>query len=475
MRKGQIAICLVMVLVVICVLALLNVDTFVAVRTKNRVQNGGDAAALAAAHKQGSLINEIGQLNMKHVVAALRNDARSCWEIEQLQRRLCLLGPIEALRQANAAAKRNGMPVDDSFSKILDEHVRVVRLVYIGGGGDGDPYPESFTDAWSDYASAILDVVREGLATGPDNIEFYHSLAGHMLLVRQFYMAIAGRDWCWFHFNAEELLKNYSSYRNWSPLPESNQNSMENSEIFSLHLSARRTALTDVFSIEEIKQLVERYTDEDFDRLVTDEDGNVDYGMIGDCEQTWFFFDRSAWRQWFDGRRLADDRSGYVFPIVGEILEEYNVLGCAAVCRCRQDVTASATDAWATMNWSAAAKPFGAVDDFEGVRGDVTSLRRFVVPCMTDVRLVAVDSVGCEDLATADIGWVHHLRNHLGAYMLHGPLALGEDCFYCRQLKTWEREYFRREGIEWLKYNAGLCIRGTGGGDYGRGGTAHGH
>ena len=41
MRRGQVAVYLVMLLVALCVLALLNVDTFVAVRAKNRLQNGG--------------------------------------------------------------------------------------------------------------------------------------------------------------------------------------------------------------------------------------------------------------------------------------------------------------------------------------------------------------------------------------------------------------------------------------------------
>lgn len=46
-RRGQIAVVLAFVLAVIVLLVLLNVDTFIAVRTKNRLQNGGDAAALA--------------------------------------------------------------------------------------------------------------------------------------------------------------------------------------------------------------------------------------------------------------------------------------------------------------------------------------------------------------------------------------------------------------------------------------------
>lgn len=475
-RKGQVAVYLAMILVVICVLALLNVDTFVSVRTKNRLQNGGDAAALAAAHKQGALINEIGRLNVDHLLAALAGDTNRCERIVLEQRRLCLLGPVEALRRANEAAKKNGQPVQEGFAKILREHVLVIRTLYAGGGGEGDPYPESYPGAWTEYATALQGVLNEGLATGPDNIEFYYATAGHTLLTRAFYMAIAGEDWCWFHFNDEALLNNYTSYRNWSPLPTADQNSMENCEVFSLHLSARQTALTDVFSLDEIKTLVERFTGRTFESQlrVDAETGEADLGLVGDGGQTWFFFDTSAWRPWFDGLRLADDEDGAAFPILGEIKEAYNVRGCAAICRCCSKVEASALESVSTLTWSAAAKPFGTLEDLSGLEGDVTVLRRFVVPCLTETRLVALDSVGGANLATADAEWVHHVRNHLGVYLLRGPAAVRDDCFYCRQLKTWERARFRKEGIRWLKYNAGLCVRGSGDRG-GTGGTSHGH
>ena len=51
MRRGQIAVLLAFVIVLIALFALLNVDSFVAVRVKDRLQNAGDAAALAAARK----------------------------------------------------------------------------------------------------------------------------------------------------------------------------------------------------------------------------------------------------------------------------------------------------------------------------------------------------------------------------------------------------------------------------------------
>lgn len=478
-HKGQVALFLVFVLVVLVLLVLLNVDTFLSVRAKNRLQNAGDAATLAAARKQGSLINEIGRLNIEHLkLAATPTNDMSVAQVQQLrdqietqivaeQRRLALLGPVDALRLANEAAKKNGMEVRDEFAKILYEHVRDIRTVYAGGGQQGDPYPEPYPGAWTEYASRIESVIAEGLATGPDNIEFYDGLGGHFLLNRQFYLAIAGREWCWFHFNAPGLLSSYTSYHDWAPLPLRRDNSMDNSEIFSLHVTARKASLGELFTPAELKALVERYAE----KSLTEEE--LHDTLLFDKEQVWFCFEPGRWRRWFNGLSLADDEGGYEFPIAGEIKPEYNVRGCAAVCRCLNDVSAVAIDQTAEFTWSAAAKPFGVLEDLEGGIGPVTGLKNFVVPCLDTVRLVPIDAVGGESLGTADYGWVAHVRYHLGPYLLNGPRANG--CFYCLQLETWERDSFRREGERWLKHNSGSCRRTHGGGPGGRGGTSHGH
>lgn len=466
-RKGQIAVFLAFVLAVIALFALLNVDAFVAVRAKDRLQNGGDAAAIAAARKQGSLLNEIGRLNVAHLAAAVKDETNACRAIVLEQKRLALLGPVEALRLANRAAKKNGMEERDSFAKILREHVSDIRLVYAGGGVSFDPYPEPFPGAWTEYATAIENVISEGLATGPDNMEFYDGLGGHLLLHRQFYMAIAAKDWCWFFFNCYGVLSDYSSFRDWDPLPVRRGNSMDNSEVFPLHLDARRTAITDVFSAAEIVEILRRFdggrfTAEDVEKSL----------LASDPDETWFLYD-GTWGRWFDGLRLAGDGDGWEFPLAGEVKPEYNVLGCAAVCRCEKGVSAVAVDSSADFTWSAAAKPFGAMDDLNGERVPATGVKNFVLPCFTDVRLVPLDAVGGDDLATADYWWIEHIRNHLARYLEQGP-ALGSDCFYCQQLRTWEHAYFHREGVNWLKYNSGACRRGTGPAG-GRGGTSHGH
>lgn len=469
-RGGQIILLLVFILVVLISFVLLNVDIFTAVREKTHLQNGGDAAAIAAAHKQGEILNEIGRLNIAHLIAAARDETNECRRIVMAQRRLALLEPVQALRSANRAAKKNGMEVRPEFAHILSRHINDIRTVYAAGGeGPGAPYPEPFPGAWTDYASAIQNVISEGLATGPDNLEFYDALSGHLLLNRQFYQAIAGRDWCWFFFNCKNVLDDYDSYREWDPLPVDRDNPLDNSEVFSLHVVSRKIAMKAVFTDEEILEIVRRYSDE---KLTAEE--LEESMLLADMGEPWFFFDMGSWRTWFHGLALADDDYGYEFPITGGIKDEYNVRGCAAVCRCVGDVETVAVESSSVFHWSAAAKPFGSVEDLKGQKSVVTALNAFVVPAFTDVRLVALDAVGGQNLGTADFGWVAHIRDHLLRYLEKGPIH-GNGCFYCRQLVTWERASFRREGSTWLRYNSGSCRRPTGGGSGGHGGTSHGH
>ncbi len=494
-RSGQVAVYLIMVLVVVFMLALLNVDLFLAVRGKNHVQNAGDAAALAAARKQGELINKIGQRNLEHIRCALHGTTcarhaglvceQACADIVLDQRRTALLEPLDALRLANDAAKKNGMEVRDEFAHILQDHIRDIRSVYAGGENkDGEPYPEAYPGAWNEYANEIAHVIDEGLAVGPDNIEFYDAAGGHMLLRRDFYQAIAGRNWCWFHFNAGSLLESYNSYRDWSPLPTRQENSFDNCEIFSLHVIARKGALTEFLSLDEIKRLVRLATEASasapvlYDWVMPDFadeqelEKAIQKSLLSDPEQVWFFFDEQRWHQWFDGLRLAGDEDGFAFPLVGEIKDEYNVRGCAAICRCIIDVQSVALESSSDLTWAAAAKPFGMMNVDGGAPRAIVP-NDFVVPCMSDVRLVPLDSVGGEDLATADLGWVDHIRHHLDDYLAKGPGTI-QNCSYCAQLRTWELESFRRAGVRWLKYNAGSCVRPTGSGGS-HGGTSHGH
>ena len=455
-RRGQVALYLILALVIICLLAVMNVDVFVAVRSRNRVQHAGDAAALAAAHAQGRTLNEIARLNLEHVMALVDGDLKKAQEIVLEQRRLALLGPLQGLRDADQAARKNGMEEREDFSEILREHVMTIRTVYADGtDAQGEPYPEPWPGAWTEYAAELETIVINGLATGPDNCEFYDGCGGHLLLNMQFYQAVAGRNWCWFHFHAPGLLEKYDDYHYWGPLPATRDNPLSNCEIFSLHVNAWEGRLTDIFTYAQLAELLEDYGE----RSVTA--GALKEAKLLDEPDTWFFYGSEVWRAWTEIDPLGGE-DGYRFPVVGEVRPEYDVRGCAAICRCVHD----------GFVWSAAAKPFGCTDGEEGL-ATANARGGLVVPCFEAVRLVPLDAVGGNDYATADSEWVNHIRKHLPEYLEFGP-RLRRDCFYCEQLLDWERDSLRAQGSLWLKFHSDECYRGSGGGG-GHGGTAHGH
>lgn len=459
-KRGQVALYLILALTAITVLAVMNVSTYLAVSAKNRTMNAGDAAALAVARHQGELLNRIGQLNIDHLKAALDNDEQKCREIEELQLRISFLEPLEGIAIGNEAAKRNGIEMDDEMTDVLRRHVSEIRTVY---ANTPELYPSPWEGAWEEYAARLEAAIGAGLWAGPDNICFLDAATGHTLLDRSFYAAISGRNWCWFLFNASTLLHSYDSYRDWQPLPyadeETRRRRMVNSEVYSLNLDMKTGSAVDLLGTNLICRIAECTVD-----------AIENSYLITNRTERWFFYDESCWRRWWE----IDPAGEWNFPVVGSVRKEYDVRGCAAICRVTAEIPNLQDGEEARVSvWSAAAKPFGVLENEESQNDVVTALRSLVIPAFEHVRLVPLDTVGGRDLSTADPAWAIHVREHLGHYLRTGPC--GFDCFYCRQLETWEISSFRRLGIDWLKYNSKTCIRNRNPGGSYRGGAPHGH
>lgn len=472
-RRGQVALYLVAVLVAICVLTMMNVGIYLSVTAKNRAMNAGDAAALAVANYQGELLNRIGQMNIDHLKAALEDDDEKCQEIMTSQLRCCFLGPISGkdggnpsclyggLSAGNRLAKENGGGRRKGVEELLRDHALEVRQCY---APNPETYPAPWEGAWEEYALALELAANAGIWAGPDNITFVDAVDGHMLLDPQFYNAVGGQCWCWFKFNAAGLLDGYENFHSWPPLPwadgDTRLRRCVNSEIYSLHLRRRIGGAVDLLGTNLICRLT--------DASVEDIAGSA---LINDPSHAWMFYDQSVWRNWWE----MDPSGG--FPVVGDVKPEYDVLGCAALCRtdCAGANLAGDGDSGDSFGWTAGAKPFGTVVNEDGEVDVVTANRNFVTPAFTCSRLVPIDAVGGRNMMTADPDWMLHVRKHLPAYMERGPYAArAESCWYCRQLRTWEGRAFRSRGSRWLKYHSSECVRPRGGGSM-SGGTAHGH
>lgn len=462
MRRGQVAIYLALVLVVITLLLLMNVSVFLGVSAKNATMNAGDAAAIAVANHQRDLLNRIGRLNVEHLKAAVKGDSKECERcvVEQLQ--LSFLGPIEGLIKGDLAAKQeaDGLEVDEELVKFLRDHATFIRNEY---AMNEEMYPAPWKGAWEAYASALEVAVSNDLVVGPDNIDFMNPVTGHILLNRNFYEAIAGRSWCWFKLYMPGLLDNYTNFRDWSPLPSSDDETRRrkcvNSEIYSLGLELRSGSAIKMLGTKLIAELTGKSEAE-----------LRGSRLLEDPTQSWFFYDLNVWRQWVEMDPMREDS----LPLMGRVKEEYDTRGSAAICRVSKTfVNLVEEGLGSTAVWSGAAKPFGTIKNATGDAAVVTSLAGFVTECFTEAKLVPLDSVGGRDLATADAEWMYHVRKHLPEYYQNGPNR-AKDCRYCRQLVLWERPSFRSEGRRWIKLHGSECYRpaATGGG---RGGTSHGH
>lgn len=467
-RSGQIVVYLALVLVAVAILTLMNVGTYLGVKARNTTMNAGDAAALAVAAHQGALLNRIGRDNIEHLKAALKDDEEACNKIVMNQMRTCFLGPLEGLRIGSEYAKKNGADANEGMRQILLDHADDVINFYIP---DQRSFPAPWVttvggsehSAWEEYVSELRLAVGKELYAFPQNADFLNASTGHYLVSQSFYSAIAGRNWCWFKFNAPGLLENYASFRDWPPLEsmdsETRQRKCVNSEIYSLNLIVRQGSALFLLGKELIMALTG-----------AEEEEVLGSRLLRDPTARWFFYDMCEWRKWLE----IDPNGISSFPAMGFVLPEYDVKGCAAVCRVSKRFSTVVDESTRESFWSAAAKPFGKVaGGAEGGSGAVTDFNSFVTDAFTDVRLVALDSVNAGDLATADREWMRHVREHLNPYLIHGPDKIN-DCWYCKQLVIWERQSFRHTGVFWLKIHGRECVRPTSG-IGGHGGSAHGH
>lgn len=479
-KSGQALVFLVIALTILAFVFLWNVDLHRIVAAKSISQNGGDAAALAAARWQGEALNLIGELNVMHALAladsgapgtpaAAASDA-AVDAITNIQARLCLAGPMVALMAAQTAAKNNRIYSEPDFGEVLSDHASdVLKYGSVLNGAQAIDPP--FPGAWEAYAAMLRSAAAHGIAAGPDNARFYDdATGGHILRDRDFYEAIAGRNWCWFFLNHKvsdspprTLLDVYTGHSWWDPLPEPDPPRFFDCEIFGLGVApvtARLRMLGEASFREGAAQ-----------QGVDIPDGALSNAM--ERTETWFVYDSFQWAPW----EAIHADGPEAFPVVGPVREEYDYLGADAVVRVYASAdrigTASGKERDEVV-WTAAAKPFGYLksDSVDGGRLPPDALG-LVFPAFRAVRLIPVDAASGSSTGAFDIAWRRHLAEHLQPYVDTGTLHDG--CAYCARLRQWEDPAFRRRGSLWLEDNSGLCrLPSPHGGGRG-GGTRRGH
>jgi len=467
-RSGQVVIFLLVALTALVFMLLFIVDLHSIVQRKNQAQNAGDAAALAAARWQGATLNLVGELNLLHVLALANGQPAAVDAITNMQARLCFTGPMTALFAAQIAAKNNHMYVDPDMTDLLREHAHTIRTQYAAVFNGEHYFPEPWPGAWPQVADMLDQVVADGIAAGPDNAQFFlDPSAGHILMKKDFYEAVAGQNWCWFYLYTRGLLESYSSFRDWPALPDPGSADYSDAEIFGIGLSPTTARLETFFSASELEA---RFHEAGFDTVSATQ--LTDTNVMRRYE-TWYFYNPREWSEW---RRIKPD-GAESFPVTGTVRPEYDRAGADAVVRVHATVERTTPGDGNGQRsdkviWSAAAKPFGYLED-GSERRPVTDASYFALPAFSDVRLIPTDAASGAENSTSDVEWVRHVRSHLRPYVETGSQSTA--CRYCIALATWENAIFRQTGIDWLELNHDKCRIPSPGGNRRGGGSRRGH
>jgi len=468
-RRGQVAIFLLLLLTALAFVLLWNVDLHRIVTTKTRSQTAGDAAALAACRWQGITLNLVGELNLLHALAlsdpspAARAAASDA--ITNLQARLLFTGPLTALVAAQVAAKNNGMYSDAGSNARLAAYIADFEARLANGLLANPPYP----DAWTEYDAVLQAIALDGIAAETPPFLYGDNILGsHILLDLSLYDAIANRDWCWFYLRQPQLLPDYDDYTYWTsvygPLP-TRRVTEHNCGFLPLWLRPVTVPLQTLIGATNL-------LDEAADAQV-DMTGFAANSNVMQAAETWYVYDRNWWGAW----DLLDTSGPDPFPATGPVRPEYNYAGADAYfgVHATVDRLTPGLDGGVitNINWTAAAKPFGAVGPPDGrvapTRYDL------VLPAFDEVRLIPVDASYDSGGGADDFEWLLHKNNHLPLYVQTGQLDPA--CRFCQLLTTWEVPAFRQQGMDWLSTNSYRCVLapgGPGGGSRG-GGRRHGH
>lgn len=441
-RRGQAVVLLLALLVAMAALALWVADIDRFVMAKLRVQDGGDAAALAAARWQAAGLNLCGELNLiqAYMLADDVPNAEAALALHGLRQRVCLTTPMLAFLSAQRAAEANGLPELRPVEEVRDFLRDSARYALFEGYDD----PEQ---AAADFRDMMELVLREPIYAFPLT-PLYEASGASLLAEQDFYEAILGRDWCWFWFNAYAFLQRYRGRADFGPAPKPNTE-----PFFGLRLGAR--TLTLQATLSESAPLAAAFdaqlTDLGHPRLPAPPP--PDNGSPAHTERLlqarWTVFEPGKWDAW-------QPMHPGELPIEGTLREEYDYTGASAAVSVERDTT----------SWMAAAKAFGHVG------GENPTIHDLVLGGFDAVRLIPVDAADA-GIRGFNLAWLRHLRFHVPDYAASGALADG--CRYCSALRLWESPAFRATGIEWLAAFGHTCRRPRPGRPSDGGGANYGH
>lgn len=473
-RNGQVALYLVMVLLAIAVLMLVNVNSFLAVRSKNRMMNAVDEAALAAAKYQGQLLNEVGRMNVEHLRAAILGepwtDENGVSQTARL-RELTFLGPVEGIRISNEAAADWGYESGEASPGLEGFRDHIGEIL-----NNPDLYPptEDGVNLWHIYAERLNAALGGNPAVLPSYMEIVNPGSAGLFANHGFYDVIAAKAWCWFSIGDHAHYLDDDPTQN-EPFDIFPVEVPENSEVYSLHVTYK-TWMDSGWAEEYTpgRGFSERWTN--FVCQVTGLPETAFTNGVSyadDPTQTWAFYD-DTWKPW--STTYNPDN----FPIAGTVKPEYDVAGCVASCMMIGEIPQTAVvagdeDRTHSLLVTADAKPLGTVEDLDGGGpAPVTAYNRFIAASrphekiFTEAQLCLVGSVPRSPGVSMEPEWYEHVKKHAP----HRPFP---GCPYCKLWSEWSSPSTRDSIRRWLQQNADSCRAGKGGGKVEKGGYEYAH
>ena len=496
-RSGQVILVLVFLLVGLVFLFLAEVDIFVAARGKTRLQNAGDAAALAAAAWQGTTLNLVGELNLLRLAAACETNLEAVAGIYALQERLAVAGPCIALLAANETARENlepHLPNDTAHLPAYGEMAAMGDIVLsfaqaATGRGDGDPNG-SWPTRNADYADMLRAALSGGSWVGVDNAQILPAVVGaggHPLYFKPFYDHLVDAPehvaWSWICLNVfggrhGEAVSTLLNWPGWGAVPEATAVfDWDNPEFFGVHFQ-RLNAPSGAISDAAAGRILEFAAEIGLDTSVVNAENVRRFDALHFGGLPWFFLDAGAWQEWHE----LDLGGTARFPLRSRVRDEYNVKGAAAACHV-VNVLVPVSDAARTniFAWTACARPFGSwrgekataftLPGLKNASGEGSPGLSLAMPVFHMARLIPLGGVGESQLGAADPSWLEHVKRHVPDGLRAGG------CAYCRKLKKWEDpSYTRAGGLHLMDHDhdEGCAPPVHGGGGPG-GGTRHAH
>ena len=465
-RHGQVALYLVMVLLAIAVLMLVNVNAFLAVRSKNRMMNAVDEATIAAAKHQGYLLNEIGRMNVEHLKAAVLGEP---WIGEAQMRALAFLGPVDGILRANETAADWGYREGAEPRALAGFRDHISEIL-----NNPDLYPptESGVNLWHVYAAKLASALGGSPAVVPSYMEMVNPGSSGLFANHGFYDVLAAKAWCWFTIggNAGLLDGDPSQIEPYEITPVEVP---ENSEVFSLHITYKTWKESGWWEEWRGSGFSEKWTNFVCQVTGLTPESFSKSSYAASETEVWAFYD-DMWRTWSTTYNPDD------FPIAGTIKPEYDVAGCLASCMMLGHIQQLGRDdekleSDKTILVTAEAKPLGTVEDLDGGgRAPVTAYNRFIAASrpyekiFTEAQLVLMGSVPRSPGCSMEPGWYDHVKKH-------SPQKPGAGCGYCRLWAEWSEPSFRSQIRSWLRQNADSCRSSGGGGKVEKGGYPYAH